>query len=367
MEATLINSDSVTSFTFQVDQVEFAKGGPYLTSAEKLLKENVGIKAELEGFSHKNNKSFDFICGQIPGMINALHTAYQSHYALRLSVSDFIVLIGQGLGQHVNKNPEKLRKHFVEFEGKEHIKITRDEFVKGEDNDWSTVFGEFAGQIQLKVKGNVYGIIIDDTSVATPATRIVSEIALMNAVKSFFEYSVMTECGIPQITLDGTPEDWKRLLDKVNKLKELNEDDCLELNWWLDRLVPVVEKICETGISRNADREFWSEIYKYTGFSGNEFISGWITSFFPYLAKGRNPFMTDTITTNNIPKQVSEVPFTWAYYKKDISMKFYGGFLGAEYEQNTKTIKPTYFWCVSYDEGREDGKVKSFWNKLMGN
>jgi len=350
MEATLTNP-SESSFTFAVDNVELSKRGPYTNSAETILKDSVGIKAKLEDFSHKNNKSSDFVRGDIPGMIKALHTAYQSHYALKLSVSDFIVLIGQGLGQHISKNSESLRNAFVDFSGKQQIKIRRDEFILGRDNDWSTVFGEFADQVKSQVKGDVYDILIDDTSVATPVTRIVSEIAILDAFKSYFEYSVVTECGIPQITLDGTPDDWKSLLNKVNKLNDLNKNDALGLNWWLERLVPVVEKICETGITRKADKEFWSGIYKYTGSSGDEFISGWITSFFPYVAKRKNQFLTDKITTSNIPKQISEVPFTWVYLGKEIQMKFYGGFLGAEYDEKTKVIKPAYFWCVTNDDG----------------
>jgi len=70
----------------------------------------------------------------------------------------------------------------------------------------------------------------------------------------------VTFCGILQITLEGTPEDWQKLYDKVAKLVEMNKDNCLELNWWLEKLVPVIEKICHAGIHRKVDSNFWSSI-----------------------------------------------------------------------------------------------------------
>jgi len=340
--------ESATSFTFDVDKIELSQKSPRLHTAEHIIRNTIKITEKFEDFSHRENTDESFINSQIPGIITALHTAYQSHYALSLSVSDFIILIGQGLGAHINEHAEKLRKHFVDHQGQETIEIFRDEFVMGQQNDWSTVFGEFASQIKQRVKTDVYDVIIDDTSVATATTRIVSEITLMEAMKRFFRYKVSTCCGIPQITLEGTPEDWQKLKDKVHKLVEMDKDNCLELKWWLDQLVPVIDQICETGITRKPDVKFWSNIYKYNGGSGGPSINGWITKFFPYLANGVNEFSGSSLTTNRIPKQICEVPFTWKYLTRDISMKFCAGFLGAEFNVALHKVKPAHFWCVTY-------------------
>src|SRR5690606_36084739 len=92
------------------------------------------------------------------GFLSTIHEAYQEHYNLVLSVSDFIILIGQGLSEHIYANAEKLREHFVSFQDKEHIIIFRDEFVKGQQNDWSGVLTEFADNIKQRVKSNVHEI-----------------------------------------------------------------------------------------------------------------------------------------------------------------------------------------------------------------
>lgn len=220
------SSSSETLFTFQVDDVEICKTNRRLMDAETILRTSAEIKEKLEDFSHRGKEDEIFITGRM-GFVGALHTAYQNHYPLKLSVSDFIILIGQGLGKHIDQNAEKLRKHFVNHEGKEMIEIRRDDFVMGQQNDWSTVFGEFAEEIKKRVKADVYDVVIDDTSVATPTSRIVSEITLMDCMKSYFKFGWSTYCGIPQITLEGNVSDWEKLREKVKKLSEMNTEDCM--------------------------------------------------------------------------------------------------------------------------------------------
>jgi len=337
-------------FTFSVDKVDVCQETPLLSTAERIIREHLGIKGKFEDFSHRNINEPRYLLDKIPGLFLTVHTSYHFHYHLQLSVSDFIVLIAQGLGRHINKHAEKLRKHFVDHEGQEIISITRNEFVKGQQNDWSTVFGEFADEIKKRVKTDIYKVIIDDTSVATPMTKIVSEITLMDAMKSYFKYSCKSHCGIPSITLEGTPEDWAKLQKKVLSLVSLNKDDCFELNWWLGSLIPVVEKICQTGIERKADSEFWSQIYKQSEGSGGPYITGWITTFFPYLANDQVFYPDASITTKEVPKQVCEVPFTWEYLGEEIPMKLYAGFLGAEFNSQTLTVKPAHFWSLVYQD-----------------
>jgi len=361
IQPSKVITESETSFTFTVDSVAIEKKPPTLVKANKLLEQYLGSEVKYEDFSHRTNNEDLFIQGKVQGFILALHTAYQNHYPLKLSVSDFIILIGQGLGSHMDKYSEKLRKYFVDHEGKEKIIVRRHEFVLGKQNDWSTVFGDFADEIKKRVKTDFHSIVIDDTSVATRESRIVSEITLMDCMKGYFSYAVQTLCGIPQVTLEGSVKDWENLLSRVNRLEELNKDDCLLLDFWLKHLIPVVKTICETGISRKPNSEFWSGIYKYKNpGSGSPYISGWCTVFLPYLKQRVNSFDNPNhVTTAQIPEQISILPFVWEYLGKDIAMKFSGGFLGAKFDQTKGTVEPTYFWAVTYDEDNKGVEEKS--------
>ncbi|POG76811.1 hypothetical protein GLOIN_2v1474294 [Rhizophagus irregularis DAOM 181602=DAOM 197198] len=67
-------------------------------------------------------------------------------------------------------------------------------------------------------------------------------IVLLDMVKAYFSYTGCTFCGIPKITLEGTLEDWTKLQEKVVQLPQLD----LDIDFWLDRLDPVVWKLVET-------------------------------------------------------------------------------------------------------------------------
>lgn len=258
------------TISFQVDDVVICKDDPsYLRSAKDVLQYGLRIKEELEDFSHRENREECFIGSSKAGFLEALQTAFRKHYPLKLSVSDFLILIAQGLSIHINKYAEELRQYFVNHSGKEKIEIYRGNFVKGQQNDWSTIFEEFGNEIKKKVKTDIYDVIVDDTSVATPTSRIASEITLMDSMKSYFDYVVMTECGFPLITLEGTPDDWKKLREKYKRLTQMNKDDCMKLDFWLKHLTPIIEKICETGITQQPDVSFWKNMYKYRGSAGS--------------------------------------------------------------------------------------------------
>lgn len=93
----------------------------------------------------------------------------------------------------------------------------------------------------------------------------------------------MLMCGIPEITLLGTPADWDLLDAKVNKLHEFGPD-CSK---WANMLKPI------TGAMGRAARgdiplDFWTTICDYrSGGSGPSYLSGWITAFCVFNDKGQ--------------------------------------------------------------------------------
>jgi len=214
--------------------------------------------------------------------------AYKMHYTLKLSVSHFLIQIGQALSNHINENSEKLRKIFV-YDQKE-IEIIRDEFILGGQNDWSNTFEEFCEKIRENTNSDVNNIIIDNTSVATINSKVVSQICLMESMKKYFSYRmVTTKCGIPSFILVGSTDDWKLLKEKVDLLCKMNENDRLDLDWWLKYLVPVVEKIVETAVTKKPDDSFWNNIAKIDGTfgsGGTQNYQGWVNVFNPYLSTG---------------------------------------------------------------------------------
>src|SRR6185436_7574099 len=85
-----------------------------------------------------------------------------------------------------------------------------------------------------------------------------------------------SRCGIPQIVLEGTPEDWAVLAERTRGLGQFG------LAWWTEALAPILDEFVAASRGR-ANVPFWQSIYKLDGGSGGPYTSGWITAFFPYL------------------------------------------------------------------------------------
>ena len=86
--------------------------------------------------------------------------------------------------------------------------------------------------------------------------RIASQISLMDVVKEYFNYlNVAISCGIPSITLEGSPEDWQKVLDKVRSLKKYN------LEKWASDLEVILKEFVKASKGR-ANQKFWQNIVK---------------------------------------------------------------------------------------------------------
>jgi len=363
----MINNNTINdnnTFTFEVTKnLKKEKINSQLISSSQIIKKIFPKIMTVEQFSHKNDTQDTYYRNNAStsSFFEAIFLSYSNHYNLKLSVSHFLIAIGQALSLHINQNSEKLRKEFVSFEGKTEIKIRRDNFVMGKENDWTSTFPEFCGIIKNLTNSDINNIIIDDTSVATPNSQIVSQICLMESMKAYFKYTVVTRCGIPNIILLGSVEDWQKLKDKVDALCKLNENDRLNLDFWLKYLVPVINNIVDTGINRKPDLSFWKNFAKIDDESGGPFCSGWINTFYPYLVDGdkyiKNKFMDYTknnffcgLKDNQIPQGISNVPFVWDYCEILHSMSFYGGFISTKVNEEKNTVEPELGWIIERKE-----------------
>mmetsp|Transcript_242 Transcript_242/g.209 ORF Transcript_242/g.209 Transcript_242/m.209 type:complete len:91 (-) Transcript_242:286-558(-) len=70
------------------------------------------------------------------------------------------------------------------------------------------------------------------------------------------------------------------------------------MEFWLKSLVPVMNKVCEAGIERKVDKEFWNSILKISGGSGGPYLSGWINALIPYVRK--SPYDPETQKNPNL-------------------------------------------------------------------
>ena len=228
-----------------------------------------------------------------------------------------------------------------------------DDFVKGSpDNPWPEVFDEFSEQIRKHVGDKIHALLTPEFSTTGPTEKAAAQVVLMDSFKKYFTYLCVTRCGIPEITLEGTVDDWKRLRDRVLGLAQY------DLDWWITALKPVLDQFVSAA-SGSVDREFWSNFYKENGSSGGPYITGWICTLFPYTGEGknlsRNPYLSQWketeyfsgITSDSLPAGLVSTPFEWQYYNEKYPMHFYAGFMTVTQDPKTLAIYPEIGWAVA--------------------
>ena len=136
---------------------------------------------------------------------------------------------------------------------------------------------------------------------------------MMDVFERYFHYALCCICGIPTVTLEGTPNDWQRDTEKATALREF------DLDWWLGHLLPICDQFVRASHG-DVDLAHWRNICKLQDAYGGDIINGWVGKLFPYLrafSDGpcplRNPILEsgEGFTTSAAPPGLSRVPFTW--------------------------------------------------------
>ncbi|CAG8558473.1 1981_t:CDS:1 [Cetraspora pellucida] len=255
--------------------------------------------------SSKNTVFVDTNCNN--GFAAAILHAYNYNKHLCLSPDEIWLTIVQGVSHHINYNLEKFRHRCIKNEEKNGISAFVGDILDIDtlEDDWQIVnklvmiTDEHVEEIESKEL-----LECDFSTISSNLTT--SRTVSLDTSKAYFSYKFTDCCVIPKVTLEGTLEDWDKLQERVIQLKKLN----LELDFWLDRLEPVVLKLV-AAYSGEVDEEFWGRIININevfGSEGGTYISGWMLAFFPYDRAG-NQFPYTDVEIFDIPDDMTEFPF----------------------------------------------------------
>jgi hypothetical protein len=139
------------------------------------------------------------------------------------------------------------------------IKIRRDDFVMGSlTNPWHEVIDEFSMKIGGLTKNDIADTMQANFSTTTKDSRVISQIVLMDAMQKYFDYRCSTICGVPEIRVSGTRDDWVSVQAKTKKIVNLIP----EFKKWMDNgLNEILEQFVNV-FDDKIDKKFWNEIYK---------------------------------------------------------------------------------------------------------
>ena len=185
----------------------------------------------------------------------------------------------------------------------------------------------------------------------------------MDICKNYFSYHAYTFCGFPEITLDGTKQDWIKLKQKTIKLLNEKVDKKFGMEWG-KALLPLLDRFI-VAFDGQIDCAFWNSMIKPGGTGGGSgsysWYTGWFNILFPLIKKRWNKHCVPYSMGKDYVKQglngygrgygpngLSSAPVEWDLLGKKIDMKFFAGFVG--YTQDAKTLElcPNTAWCVAY-------------------
>ena len=354
-----------------------------LTPPERLLEENSDTNI------YKRLLQSDIATGTIPVMTNQVNTladwvahykataplvnfgyhsffdgmyhAYAEHRPVVLSPDMIWLLISQGFAHHVNNNAEALRKYFVKHDGRVSL-IVQDDRIRLNDPEspWQDVFPAFTQQIENYTGKALINALTADFTTTTPVTRMASQITIMDAMKQYFEYIVLRiGCGIPQITLQGTPADWQKVLDKTRALKKY------ELDWWLSGVEPLLQEFVNASKGK-VNTEFWRNMFKYHDLKGiykSKTIDGWFVKFFPYNKEGKRNNLDSLPGSAGLPDEIVKVDLRYLVLddagniKEDAPLELWAGFLGLRQNKTNYALTPEIGWLIRRKDTLPDASL----------
>ncbi|HTE57791.1 MAG TPA: DUF4419 domain-containing protein [Verrucomicrobiae bacterium] len=270
--------------------------------------------------------------------LQALHQCFAAHMPFSLSPDWVWYMIVHEVAEHVRQNSDRYAAAFTRTPSqKQTIEVRDDSLRYDAPSDWMRSINLIREPLAAKVTDRTMQLFLPAFSTTTIEDETAVLVAFMDVVSSYYEFEWRTMCGIPQIRLEGTAEDWDTLYSMTDRLSI----EFPGLRAYFENLLPVLEKIHATASAHQVDENFWRSIYKYGGGSGGPFINGWFTAFFAHTqtqqgAKLREDFdwgrmmehSFSGFSTNDFPAHLSQVPFKWNYYGTMYDMTFAAGITG---------------------------------------
>ena len=354
----------VNCLTF--DEEDTANVTPEVTATAAFLQAVLGYAPRIEAESHgifiHSQKSQGITTNML---LSGADLCFQGHLPLGLRPE---VLWQTVLGQiaiEVKQNPETYRHLFTTSPNTETIQIRHDGLRMGNPWGWDQAIGMFREPLSERVPGDLVDLAMPDgISTCGDPENLACLVTFMDAASPYYEYVVRTRCGIPQVALFGTTDDWINLQDRITRLSRLFPS----LSNYFAAIDPIVAKLVGAlegeGVQPGRMRweneavggdPFWISVYKRNSGSGGDKISGWLTAFFAFLTSRKGqPVRRENFNWEHgshggfnpasFPSSVSVVDFKWDYFGTNHEMKFVGGVITTV--KHGEFVTPRLGWSV---------------------
>ena len=275
--------------------------------------------------------------------------AYFDHCPIKVSPNIIWQLILNLFSKYVNDYSEELRNIFVNFEGKKDIECIRIGKFKDVYKYKDDLIEEFCKRISENIGTELTDILTPNFTTSTKESIIAGKVSIMSTFKKYFNYRIgMVSCGIPYILLEGSLEDWKKILEKLKSLSKCGfstkkiEEDIIEiintkegkinLDFWRKIIMETKGTITEVKDCMDVEVE-------------RELITGWILDFY-------NKTQVKKDDLKNLKEEVISAPVTVKEVETGETRPavIYAGIRDLKQDPNTFIVEPIVNYCFSFNE-----------------
>lgn len=308
------------------------------------------------------------------GFVDTVFYSYQKHHNLVIRPDDIWTAIIVQFSLYVNGNAEELRQSLVNFKGKKELEV---KFVAPVDQVPIDLFIEkIVTLIDDNIDPSIIHWITPNFTTTTQNDKLTAGVALMATLQKYFHYNLMTIlCGIPEVTILGTVDDWKEIRKRVKMLKDFELPGKDVMAKWSTMLGRILDEFVSVKEGKQPDEAFWKQAirvdYEMIDFGcgkvNETYLNGWITTFSAFDMSGRWQKETSNdgdilifikfeewlrIRTDTITPGVVQVPIKiFDKYAKADEGEYTGtiitGHMGYAVLKDDITIQPVSGWTMA--------------------
>lgn len=293
-------------------------------------------------------------------LVQAVHLAFSQHRPLVLGPDVLWTTVLQGIAAHAARDPDASRHSLgVAHPGKARITIERDDLVPGPEAPWVEATEELVAATRAQLGDPALcDLLLRGFSTTGRVERMAQAIAVLDIYRPYCDYVMLCICGIPEITLEGTANDWLDLRGRIDALDELG------LERWTPHLRTIFDQFVRAARG-DVDLVHWRNIYKLAEAYGAEQVNGWLARLFPYTHDHPNPALeldpSDTtavlptpglwpsVSTESFPLGLSRVAVEqrWRqrWLERTRTVELLGGLVGVAQDEQLR-LRPVLGWGV---------------------
>lgn len=208
--------------------------------------------------------------------LSYLQNAYAKHRKVVIAPHTFWYSIVAEIAQHVVSNADKHRSLFTK-DPTEKIEIIVECFREDEPLRMGAIFDRLKELVPVNVE-----LFVPEFSTSTEMSELATLGAFLETCSPYYSYGMLA-CGIPEIKVEGTLNDWTNIRNNLLELVPLFEsvDSALapHIN---NNILPILEKLIV-----GKDRDWFFKIFtqKRCGSGSQHFVDGWFTKMFMDIPK----------------------------------------------------------------------------------